>query len=92
MDERALAFRIDERAPKSARSRKLARVCFVMQGRMVFMTCGMCSRVLCMEERALWEGRARGCVLHDDGLRGYKDVSPCRVGWVALTVLCAVKF
>ena len=56
------------------------------------INCAMCSKVLFMEERALWDGRARARAPHDDGLRGHKDVSPCRVGWVALTVLCAAKF
>ena len=33
--------------------------CFVMQGMMVLINCAISSRVLCMEERSLWDGRAR---------------------------------
>ena len=73
-----------------------------MQGRMVRINCAMCSKVLIMEERALWDGRARARApdgraraheraLWGEGLRGHKDVSLCRAGWVALTVLWAAK-
>ena len=72
-----------------------------MQGRMGRINCAMCSQVLSMDERALWDGRARAPdgraraherALWGEGLRGHKDVSLCRAGWFASTVLCAAKF
>ena len=73
-----------------------------MQGRLARINRAMCSKELIMEERALWDGRARArtpdgraraheCALCDDGLRGHKDVTLCRAGWLASLVQCVAK-
>ena len=61
------------------------------------------SHQLCYVQQSADHGRARalgwtsarsrsGWTLWGDGLRGHKDVSLCRAGWFASTVLCAAKF
>ena len=68
MDERALALRMDERALTSARFGAMAcegSVMFRYAGR-DRANCAMCSKVLSMEERALWDGRARARIRLDE--------------------------